>query len=116
GYDRRKADMTPACAKHCPTASIQFGDLVELRVRAQKRVEELHRRGTTEAYLYGADQPGTEGLNAFFLLVDKPEAYNLPPDPVVPTKHAREPWTAIAFAALGLIAAAVGAAFVCARS
>ena len=43
-----------------------------------------------EAYLYGADaasQPGTEGLNAFFLLVDKPEVYNLPPDPVVPTKN-----------------------------
>ena len=37
-----------------------------------------------EAYLYGADaesQPGTGGLNAFFLLVDKPEVYNLPPGP-----------------------------------
>jgi hypothetical protein len=35
-----------------------------------------------EAYLYGADaasRPGTEGLNAFFLLVDKPEVYNLRP-------------------------------------
>jgi len=36
-YDRLKADMIPACAKSCPTESIQFGDLVELRARAQKR-------------------------------------------------------------------------------
>src|SRR5947209_14119605 len=85
-YDRLKADMTPACAKACPTQSIQYGDLVQLRVKARARVDELHARGMQEAYLYGVDQPGTEGLNAFFLLVDKPEAYNLPPDPVVPTK------------------------------
>jgi formate dehydrogenase iron-sulfur subunit len=66
-----------------------------------------------EAYLYGADaadQPGTEGLNAFFLLVDKPEAYNLPPDPVIPTKTVKETWRSFAFAALGLIAVAVGSA------
>src|SRR5246127_2203423 len=34
-YDRLKADLTPACAKHCPTGSIQYGDLVELRVKAR---------------------------------------------------------------------------------
>ena len=63
--------------------------------------------------MYGADaasQPGTEGLNAFFLLVDKPEAYNLPPDPVVPTKHVKEAWTSFALAALGMMAVAVGSA------
>jgi len=108
-YDRLKADMIPACAKSCPTASIQFGDLVELRVRAQKRVEDLHRRGTSEAYLYGADQPGTEGLNAFFLLVDKPEAYNLPPDPVVPTRKVRRSWVSLAGAAVAMAALAVAA-------
>jgi formate dehydrogenase iron-sulfur subunit len=112
-YDRLKADMEPACAKACPTDSIKFGDLEELREIAHARVDGLRERGMTEAYLYGADaasQPGTEGLNAFFLLVDKPEAYNLPPDPVVPTKHAKGPWTSLAFAALGLVAAALGAA------
>lgn len=110
-YDRLKADMTPACAKSCPTESIQFGDLDELQNRARARVQTLHDRGVSEAYLYGVDaenQPGTEGLNAFFLLVDKPEAYNLPPDPVVPTKKAGESWRNMAFAAVGMAAIAFG--------
>jgi formate dehydrogenase iron-sulfur subunit len=110
-YDRLKEDMTPACAKSCPTESIHFGELDELRERATRRVAELHGKGMTEAYLYGADaesQPGTEGLNAFFLLVDKPEVYNLPPDPVVPTRKGAEAWISAGFAALGLVAAAFG--------
>jgi formate dehydrogenase iron-sulfur subunit len=110
-YDRQRAGMIPACAKTCPTESIQFGDLDELRDRARMRVAKLHEAGLREAYLYGesaADQPGTEGLNAFFLLVEKPEVYNLPPDPVVPTKKAAAAWTSMAFAALGVAAAAIG--------
>ena len=113
-YDRLKDDMTPACAKACPTASIQFGDLEELKVRARGRVEQLHQAGTTEAYLYGdsaESQPGTGGLNAFFLLVDRPEKYNLPPDPVVPTKTTHECWAAMGVAAVGIAAAAFGAVF-----
>jgi formate dehydrogenase iron-sulfur subunit len=108
-YDRLKADMTPACAKACPTGSIQFGDLVQLRVRAKERVEELHARGMNEAYLYGADQPGTEGLNAFFLLADRAEKYNLPPDPVVPTKKVRRSWMSMGAAAVGLAAVVLAA-------
>jgi formate dehydrogenase iron-sulfur subunit len=111
-YDRQKDGMTPACAKSCPTGSIQFGDLDELRVRARARVGELHNKGVPEAYLYGVDaanQPGTEGLNAFFLLVDAPEVYNLPPDPVAPAKKAGVSWRAAAKAALGLAAFALGA-------
>ncbi len=114
-YDRLKGDMEPACAKACPTDSIKFGDLDELRGIAKARVEQLQQQGMEEAYLYGADaasQPGTEGLNAFFLLADKPEVYNLPPDPVVPTKNVKEPWTSFAFAALGMIAVAVSSALV----
>ena len=111
-YDRLKGDMEPACAKACPTDSIQFGDLLELRRRAQERVARLHERGLRDAYLYGVDeanQPGTEGLNAFFLLVDRPEVYNLPPDPVAPAKKAKEAWLSMAAAALGMAAAAVAA-------
>lgn len=112
-YDRLRDGMEPACAKACPTDSIKFGDLEQLRVTAQERVETLHSRGMSEAYLYGADaqsQPGTEGLNAFFLLADKPEAYNLPPDPVVPTRNGVDAWKSFAFATAGLIAVALGSA------
>jgi formate dehydrogenase iron-sulfur subunit len=113
-YDRLREDMTPACAKACPTESIQFGDLEDLRQRARRRVGQLQETGLREAYLYGADpreQPGTEGLNAFFLLVDRPEVYNLPPDPVAPARKVKEAWLSMAGAAAGIAFAALGAVF-----
>jgi formate dehydrogenase iron-sulfur subunit len=48
-------------------------------------------------------------LNAFFLLVDRPEVYNLPPDPAAPAKKVAQSWVSLAFASLGLLAGAAGA-------
>jgi formate dehydrogenase iron-sulfur subunit len=77
-YDRLQGGMEPACAKACPTQSIQFGPLTELREKAQKRVDALHATGVSQARLYGADDSVYGGLNAFFLLMDEPETYHLP--------------------------------------
>ena len=77
-YDRLQGGMEPACAKACPTDSIQFGPLQELQQRADQRLADLHGQGVAEANLYGRDQAVYGGLNAFFLLMDKPEAYKLP--------------------------------------
>jgi formate dehydrogenase iron-sulfur subunit len=112
-YDRLDDGLEPACAKACPTDSIQFGNLVDLRAHAAKRVEALHERGHTEARLYGADDDdGVGGFGAFFLLLDEPEVYGLPPDPVVPTRRLREsliPAVAAAGAlAVGIVASMAG--------
>src|SRR5947199_396319 len=77
-YDRLQGGLEPACAKTCPTDSINFGPVDELRAMAKTRVNELHAQGVSEAYLYGADDTVYGGLNAFFLLMDKPEVYKLP--------------------------------------
>jgi len=92
-YDRLRGDQTPACAQACPTESIQFGPLDELRERAQLRVDELHERGVAEARLYGQEpDDGVGGNGAFFLLLDEPEVYGLPPDPVVTTTDLPSMW------------------------
>jgi formate dehydrogenase iron-sulfur subunit len=77
-YDRLQAGMQPACAKACPTQSIVFGPLDELHQEAQTRLQKLVSEGVTQAQLYGHDDKIYGGLNAFFLLMDKPEAYGLP--------------------------------------
>jgi formate dehydrogenase iron-sulfur subunit len=108
-YDRLGAGLEPACAKACPTESIQFGDLDELRERAAGRVEELHAAGETSARLYGNDpNDGVGGDGAFFLLMDEPEVYGLPPDPVVTTRDLGSMWRHAAMAAGALVAMTVG--------
>jgi formate dehydrogenase iron-sulfur subunit len=104
-YDRLGDGLTPACAKACPTESIQFGPLDELRDRAQQRVADLHDAGTPEARLYGEDPAdGIGGAGAMFLLLDEPEIYGLPPDPVVTTRDLPRMWRHAAAAAGGLVA------------
>ncbi len=119
-YDRLGAGMEPACAKACPTESIQFGPLDELRERAAARVEQLHAAGEVSARLYGDDPgDGVGGDGAFFLLLDEPEVYGLPPDPVVTTRDLPSMWrhagaaaatlatlAAVSFAAARLVRAA----------
>ena len=107
-YDRLKADLEPACAKACPTDSIQFGELDELRVRAARRVEHLQHAGVTAARLYGADpDDGVGGNGAFFLLLDEPEVYGMPPDPVVTTRDLPAMWRRAAAASLTMVAGTV---------
>jgi formate dehydrogenase iron-sulfur subunit len=113
-YDRLKGGLEPACSKVCPTNSIQFGPLDELIQRAEARVDCLHSRGVEDAYLYGSPgQPGATGgikkLNAFFLLLDRPEVYNLPAAPSRPAERIRPALTSglATFAGLALVAAVV---------
>jgi formate dehydrogenase iron-sulfur subunit len=110
-YDRLRDDQEPACAQACPTNSIQFGELGDLRERAQQRVGALREAGADGAQLYLADdEDGIGGAGAFFLLLDDPEVYGLPPDPVDATRDVRSTWRATALAA-GALAAGVAAAF-----
>jgi formate dehydrogenase iron-sulfur subunit len=109
-YDRIGEGLTPACAKACPTESIQFGDVDELRERAAKRLAQLHDAGVNDARLYGNDpNDGVGGAGAMFLLLDEPEVYGFPPDPVVPTRDLPVMWRKAALAALTLLAGAVAA-------
>jgi formate dehydrogenase iron-sulfur subunit len=111
-YDRLKGGHEPACAKACPTDSIQFGPLDELRERADKRLEKLQAERWNGARLYGHDpDDGVGGFGAFFLLLDEPEVYGLPPDPVATTRDLPEMWRTAAIAA-GAVVAGVLAAFV----
>ena len=75
-YDRLQNNLKPACATACPTQSIKFGPLDEMRRVAADRVSTLHQQGMSEARIYGDKEYG--GLHAMFLLTDKPEAYALP--------------------------------------
>jgi formate dehydrogenase iron-sulfur subunit len=107
-YDRLRDGMEPACAKACPTESIQFGPLDELRERADRRLARLQENGVSEARLYGHDPTdGVGGNGAFFLLLDEPEVYGLPPDPVVPTRDLPSMWKYAGMAATAFAAAAV---------
>jgi formate dehydrogenase iron-sulfur subunit len=110
-YDRLRGGLEPACAKACPTDSIQFGPLDELREIARTRLAELQAAGQTQARLYGDDpDDGIGGAGAFFLLLDEPEVYGLPPEPVVTTKDLPSMWR-WAGAAAALLAGGVAVAF-----
>ena len=106
-HDRLEVGLEPACAKACPTDSIQFGPIDELRARAQKRLTQLHAMGEKRAQLYGDDPKGPlGGLNSFYLLVDEPEKYGLPRNPQLPSRNLKKAgaFSAAGAAVLGLLA------------
>ena len=106
-YDRQKAGLIPACAKACPTQSIQFGELNELQLRARTRVQELQERGYHDARLYDPQETSVQGVHAFFVILGEPENYNLPPAPEVPTTYLKSAWTS------ALVCSAVAFGIIC---
>lgn len=84
-YDRLRDGLTPACQLACPTGAIQFGLRDELLVLARERLAFLHEHGYPKARLYGAESfANYSALNSFYLLMDEPEIYGLPAEPVTP--------------------------------
>jgi len=106
-YDRQKAGLIPACAKACPTQSIQFGEIEELQERAKNRVHELRERGYHDARLYDPRETSIGGVHAFFVILGEPENYNLPPAPEAPMVYLKSAW------ASALISSAVVFGIVC---
>ncbi len=105
-YDRLKDDLEPACAKACPTDSIVFGEVEQLKQQARERLGFLQEHGVAEARLYGADDTILDGgLHAFFLLLDEPEAYNLPQNPPRPSQNVAPAsfWTIVAALVMGIM-------------
>jgi formate dehydrogenase iron-sulfur subunit len=102
--------MTPACAKACPTQSIRFGELEELREAGVARVAELQHRGYADAQVYDPLEASVGGTHAMFVILGQPEAYNLPPAPEIPTICLKSAWMSALISAL-VLAAIVCAAF-----
>jgi formate dehydrogenase iron-sulfur subunit len=118
-YDRLEDGLEPACAKACPTDSIQFGPYEELLDVAKRRVATLHERGLTDAYLYGAGDTGEDqvagGLGAFFLLTQPPERFGLPAHADSPIQENAPHATGAGLAAAALAVGATIASFVLAH-
>jgi len=106
-YDRQKVGLAPACATACPTESIKFGEIDELRLRAQERLHELHGRGMSDARLYDPRDTSVKGTHSMFLVRGDPRQYNLPPNPEAPTKYLRTAWTSAAVGSALFLAGAL---------
>lgn len=107
-YDRLQNGLAPACAQACPTRSIQFGPIEELRQTARERAGKLVAQGVSSAYLYGEDERTLGGLNAFYLLTEPPAVYGLP-DHDVPRLPSRSVWAASIKAMATSLVIALGA-------
>jgi formate dehydrogenase iron-sulfur subunit len=105
--DRQKVGLMPACAKACPTESIKFGRLDELRLEAEGRLATLQARGMSDAQIYDPTGSSVKGIHALFIIRGEPETYNLPPEPEVPTVYLKEGWKSAAIEAVVMISAVV---------
>ena len=108
-YDRQVAGLIPACAKACPTQSIQFGEISELRERARNRVQELLGRGYADAQVYDPQDSSVGGIHALFVILGQPEDYNFPPAPEIPTIYLKTAWTYALASAAVLVLTVLGA-------
>ena len=106
-YDRQKQGLTPACAKACPTESIKFGEIEDLRQTARDRLQELHARGMSDAQLYDHQDTSVQGVHAFFVVRGDPRQYNLPPKPEVPTIYVKQGYRQMAVGSAMLLGAAL---------
>ena len=111
-YDRQKVGLQPACAKACPTESIKFGEIEELRQQAQVRLHELQDRGMQDVHVYDPTETSVRGTHAMFIVRGDPRSYNLPPTPEVPTAYLKKAWASSALAA-GLFLGGTLLAFLC---
>jgi formate dehydrogenase iron-sulfur subunit len=114
-YDRQKAGLIPACAKACPTESIQFGEIGYLQQKAEGRVRELKDRGMDDATLYDSSHTSVGGAHAMFIVRGDPRSYNLPPNPQVPTVYQKAAW-ASSLLGMGVLAVGSWLAFMLDRS
>lgn len=103
--DRQSAGLKPACAQACPTESIKFGEINQLRAEARQRIETLKDRGVDDAVIYDPVDTSVKGIHAFFLLRGDPRAYNLPSKPEVPTTYLKKAWGSAAVAAGAMLGA-----------
>jgi formate dehydrogenase iron-sulfur subunit len=103
-YDRQKAGLPPACAKACPTESIKFGEIEQLREAARERVRVLQARGMHDARLYDPTGTSVGGINACFIVRGDPKAYNLPPQPEAPAMYLKRGWASAAIGAGAMLA------------
>lgn len=97
--DRQSAGLKPACAQACPTESIKFGNLDDLKAEGQARLRTLEERGIHDAVLYDPSDTSVEGVHALFLVRGDPRTYNLPPKPEVPGIYMKKGWISAAIAA-----------------
>ena len=108
--DRQKAGLEPACAKACPTESIKFGRLEDIREETSKRMEVLRERGMADAQVYDPTETSVKGIHSIFILRGEPATYNLPAKPEVPTLYMKDAWRSAAIEAAAMVAS-VAAAF-----